>query len=31
MQRQFEACNLERAEAIRLSLIDLLYRLEGLL
>jgi hypothetical protein len=28
MQRQFEAGSLERAEAIRLSLIDLLYRLE---
>lgn len=29
MQRQFEAGNLDRAQAIRLSLIDLLYRLEN--
>ena len=28
MQREFEAGNLDRALAIRLSLIDLLYRLE---
>jgi hypothetical protein len=31
MQRQYEASNLERAQAIRLSLITLLYRLEGAL
>ena len=28
MQRQFEAGNLDRAQAIRLSLIELLYCLE---
>jgi len=31
MQREYEAGNTERAQAIRLSLIDLLYRLEGML
>ena len=31
MHRQYEAGNLDRAQAIRLSLIDLLYRLEGAL